>query len=64
MNSIPQSQPPEKRSTVSECKHARVQVVAREEDAEFVTCLDCGDIFDSSELKDMRIEETKLANES
>ena len=49
---------------MSECKHARVQVVAREEDAEFVACLDCGDIFDSSELKDMRIEETKLTIES
>jgi hypothetical protein len=63
MNSIPSPQFPEKRSTMSECKHARVRVVAREEDAEFVACLDCGDIFDSSELKDMRIEETKLTNE-
>jgi len=49
---------------MNQCKHARVQVVAREEDAEFVECLDCGDIFDSSEFKDMVIEDTKLANES
>jgi hypothetical protein len=63
MTSIPPSQPPEKRSTVSECKHPRVQIVAREEDAEFVECLECGDIFESSEFKDMMIEDTRLKNE-
>lgn len=45
---------------MAECKHPRVRIVAREDDAEFVECLECGDIFDSSELKDMNIEETKL----
>jgi hypothetical protein len=39
------------------CKHPRVRVVAREEDAEFVECQECGDVFDSSEFKDMAIEE-------
>lgn len=39
------------------CQHPRVRVVAREEDAEFVECLECGDVFDSSEFKDMAIEE-------
>lgn len=39
------------------CKHLRVQIVAREEDCEFVECKDCGDIFESSEFKDMNIEE-------
>jgi len=48
---------------MNECKHLRVQIVAREEDAEFVECLECGDIFDSSELKDMNIEDTKMQNE-
>ena len=42
------------------CKHPRVQIVAREEDTEFVECLECGEIFESSEFKDMAIEETKL----
>jgi hypothetical protein len=64
MNSVPQPQLPEKRSDMPECKHPRVQIVAREEDAEFVECLECGDIFESSEFKDMTIEETKLTNES
>jgi hypothetical protein len=43
------SQPP--------CKHPRVQIVSRDEDAEFVECLECGDIFEWSEFKDMSIEE-------
>ena len=45
------------------CKHPKVRVVAREEDAEYVECKECGDIFESSEFKDMRIEETKLQDE-
>src|SRR5215813_9368530 len=43
-----------------QCKHPRVRVVAREEEAEFVECLECGDVFDSSEFRDMDIEESKL----
>jgi Zn ribbon nucleic-acid-binding protein len=42
------------------CKHPRVRIVAREDDAEFVECLECGDVFESSEFKDMDIEESKL----
>jgi len=49
---------------VNECKHPRVRIVAREEDAEFVECLECGDIFESSEFKDMMIEDTRLKNDS
>jgi len=45
---------------MNQCKHPRVQIVSRDEDSEFVECLECGDIFDSSEFKDMSIEETKL----
>jgi hypothetical protein len=64
MTSISPSQIPDKRSAMNECKHPRVQIVSRDEDSEFVECLECGDIFDSSEFKDMNIEETKLNNES
>ena len=46
------------------CKHPRVQIVAREEDSEFVECKECGEIFESSEFKDMIIEDTKLRKES
>lgn len=51
-----QSKPP--------CEHARVQIVSRDEDAEFVECKDCGEIFESSEFKDMIIENTKLGQDS
>jgi hypothetical protein len=64
MTPTPPSQPPEKRINLTPCKHPRVQIVAREEDDEFVECLECGEIFESSEFKDMAIEETKLPNEN
>ncbi|MHB1675755.1 MAG: hypothetical protein ACYCSP_16045 [Acidobacteriaceae bacterium] len=44
------------------CKHPRVRVLTREEDAEFVECLECGEVFDSHEFTDMEIEEKSLKN--
>jgi len=41
------------------CKHPKVRVVAREEDAEYVECQECGEVFDSNEFRDMAIEETQ-----
>jgi hypothetical protein len=38
------------------CKHPKVRVVAREEDAEYVECQECGEVFDSEEFRDMAIE--------
>jgi hypothetical protein len=40
------------------CKHPKVRIVSRQEDAEFVECLECGEVFDSEEFRDMEIEET------
>jgi len=40
------------------CKHPKVRIVSRHEDTEFVECLDCGEVFDSEEFRDMEIEET------
>lgn len=57
------AQPPEVKTSAMSCKHPRVKVVAREEDSEFVECLECGEVFESSEFKDMAIEETRLAEE-
>lgn len=45
------------------CKHPRVRVVAREDDVEFVECLDCGEVFDSNEFRDMAIEEMQDTEE-
>jgi hypothetical protein len=42
------------------CKHPQVQIVSRDEETEYLKCRECGDVFESSELKDMAIEE-KLA---
>jgi uncharacterized Zn finger protein len=42
---------------MEKCKHLRVEIVAREEDSEFVECKECGEVFESSEFKDMSIEE-------
>jgi hypothetical protein len=39
------------------CKHPRVQIVSRDEESEFVECKECGEIFESSEFKDMTIED-------
>jgi hypothetical protein len=40
------------------CKHPKVRIVSRTEDAEFVECLECGEVFDSEEFRDMEIEDT------
>jgi hypothetical protein len=39
------------------CKHPVVKIVSRDEDAEFVECQSCGEIFDSAEFSDIAIEE-------
>ena len=46
------------------CRHPRVRVVAREDDAEFVECQECGDVFEASEFKDMAIEENRGPEEA
>jgi hypothetical protein len=40
------------------CRHPRVKIVSRQEDTEYVECLECGEVFDSEEFRDMEIEET------
>jgi hypothetical protein len=40
------------------CRHPRVLIVARAEDSEFVECVECREVFESSELKDMAIEDS------
>ena len=41
----------------SVCKHPKVRIVSRHEDTEFVECLECGEVFDSEEFRDMEIED-------
>ena len=47
---------PQISSMPNACLHPRVQVVSRDEDTEFVECLECREVFDSSEFRDMEIE--------
>jgi hypothetical protein len=56
--------PPQTVSMKQPCKHPRVQIVSRDEDAEFVECKECGEIFESSEFKDMNIEESTQEQEN
>jgi hypothetical protein len=48
----------------AKCKHPIVKIVAREEDAEFVECQSCGEVFDSAEFSDIAIEEEQALAES
>lgn len=56
-NSPIENRPSEQTVMEKLCRHQRVRVVAREEDAEFVECQECGDVFEASEFKDMAIED-------
>ena len=46
------------------CKHPSVRIVSRQDDAEYVECLECGEVFDSEEFRDMEIEETVETEEA
>jgi hypothetical protein len=61
LSQTPQS--PQKKVSPEQCKHPRVQIVSRDEETEYVECQECGDVFESSELKDMAIEEKKEPEE-
>ena len=34
------------------CKHKRTRLIAKDEDSQYVECLDCGEILEVGELKD------------
>lgn len=35
-----------------DCKHPRTQLVAKDKDAEYVECLECGAILEAGELQE------------
>jgi hypothetical protein len=43
---IPQSDPK------NGCNHARTRLIAKDNDAQYVECLDCGAILEAGELKE------------
>jgi hypothetical protein len=38
------------------CSHPKVRIVSRDDDAEYVECEDCREVFESGEFRDMEIE--------
>ncbi|MFZ0581198.1 MAG: hypothetical protein WAN72_12550 [Candidatus Acidiferrales bacterium] len=34
------------------CRHKRTQLIAKDDDSQYVECLDCGEIFEVGELTD------------
>ena len=40
------------------CRHPKVRIVSRHEDTEYVECLECGEVFDSEEFRDIEVEDT------
>ncbi len=34
------------------CKHTRTRLIARDDDAKYVECLDCGEILEAGEIKE------------
>jgi hypothetical protein len=63
MTPIQPSQSASQKISPESCKHPQVQIVARDADEEYVECRECGAVFESSEFKDMAIEELKNADE-
>jgi hypothetical protein len=39
------------------CSHIRIRVIAHDDNGEFVECLDCKEIFESSELEESEPKE-------
>jgi hypothetical protein len=42
------------------CSHPRVRIVSRDEDAEYVECEDCREVFEAGEFRDMEIESRQV----
>jgi hypothetical protein len=60
----PSDIPRQSTSTDKPCQHPRVRIVARDQDTEFVECMECAEVFEASEFKDMAIEERTRINEA
>jgi hypothetical protein len=44
------------------CKHKRTQVIAKDNDAHYVECLDCGEILEVGEIKIPGAEDESLSD--
>jgi hypothetical protein len=48
--------------TQAKCPHARTQVIAKDNDAQYLECLDCGAILEAGELKENPGESESLSD--
>lgn len=39
------------------CPHKRTQIVSNDENGQFVECMDCHDVFESSEMEETEVKE-------
>ena len=46
------------------CPHNRTQLIAKDNDAQYVECLDCGEILESSEMQKPEKKEGQAFDES
>lgn len=44
------------------CRHNRTRLIAKDEAAEYVECMDCGSIFEREELEDPPLFEEDLSD--
>jgi Zn ribbon nucleic-acid-binding protein len=47
-----------------QCRHKRTQLIAKDDDSQYVECLDCGEVFEAEELKAAEKKETGGFDES
>ena len=46
------AEPQPRENPKAACKHARTRVIAADNDAQYLECLDCGAILEAGELKE------------
>jgi transcription initiation factor TFIIIB Brf1 subunit/transcription initiation factor TFIIB len=46
------------------CKHQHTRVIAKDSEAEYIECLDCGAVLETSELTESPAPETSSFDES
>ena len=50
--------------TIPACLHKRTRVIAKDNDAQYVECLDCGEILEAGEMEKIEKKDTAGHNES
>ena len=50
-------------SETSMCKHVRTRLIAKDKDAEYVECLDCGALLEAGEVRDAQQREARQSDD-